>query len=479
MKVKALLMALGVIVLAACGNLGGLSPDQQTQLSGVLSLNEGRLSLGATSVDASSAQITVDGEPATASVLQPGVVISGSGSRQADRLRLREVEVQYRVRGAVDNVNAAQGSLEVLGLKVQVNAMTYLYEENPDDTYTRLTLDDLRAGDYVKVAGIPQSDDSILATRIERKPVGSTHPDYNKVALRVRVRDLNTAAFAFTYGLKTYQVSYAGVTVQGSLSEGALVEVKGVRSGTTIQASKVKVHRDVSGPSTPGAKLELKGPLTQLDETAKTFKLLDYTVNYANARVKGVLREGAWVEAEGALENGVLMAYEVEIKYSHGGSGVYTGEIEGPLSAVDAAALTLTVHNQTFWTDANTLVKVGDAQGQFGDLRVGDWLEVKFDTGRSNSAGQPYAVKVEVKRRGSTSNQNVELEGSIAQFDSTARTFQVNGVGVQVTASTRYEIRDALVSADTFFGTNRNGARVEVKGILSASGLEASKIELK
>ncbi len=50
---------------------------------------------------------------------------------------------------------------------------------------------------------------------------------------------------------------------------------------------------------------------------------------------------------------------------------------------------------------------------------------------------------------------------------------------VSVTAATRYEVQDVLVSADTFFATNRNGARVEVKGLLSSSGLVASKVEIK
>lgn len=470
-----LLAFVGLLLLAACSNPSAQPPTESVSLSGVVGQAGGQLTLGGLSLDASGARVLVDGEEATSQALQPGVVLSGSGERSADRMRLREVEVQYRVRGVVDAVDVAQGSLEVLGLKVQVNAMTYLYEENPDDTYTRLTLADLQPGDYVKVAGIPQDDDTIVATRIERKPIAPTDPAYSRVSLRVRVRDLNTSAFTFSYGLKTYTVNYASALVQGTLREGAMVEVKGAQSGQTIQASKVRVY----GMTSPGTKLELSGPLANLDETAKTFRLMEYTVNYAGARVKGTLREGAWVKVEGSLSNGVLMAYEVEVKYSHSGSGPYTGEIEGPLSAVDTAALTLQVGNQTFWADANTLIKWNDAQGQFSDLRVGDWVEVKFDTGRANSAGQAYAVKIEVKRYAATPSRPVELEGTLTHFDAAARTFQVNGVQVSVTPSTRYEVYDKLVTAEAFFGADRTGARVEVKGFLNSSGLEASKVEVK
>lgn len=470
-----LLAFVGLLLLAACSSPSAQTPAESMSLSGVVGQAGGQLTLGALSVDASAARVLVDGEEATSQALQPGVVVSGSGERSADRIRLREVEVQYRVRGVVDMVDATQGSLEVLGLKVQVNAMTYLYEENPDDTYTRLTLADLQPGDYVKVAGVPQDNDTIMATRIERKPMLSTDPAYSRVSLRVRVRDLNTTTFTFSYGLRTYTVNYATALVQGVLSEGALVEIKGTRNGSTIHASKVRVYEMIK----PGTKLELSGPLTNLDETTQTFRLMEYTVNYTGARVKGTLREGAWVKVEGSLSNGLLMAYEVEVKYSHSGSGSYTGEVEGPLSAVDTAALTLQVGNQTFWADANTLVKLHDAQGQFSDLRAGDWVEVKFDSNRANSAGQAYAVKIEAKRYTAMPNRPAELEGTLTHFNVSARTFQVNGVQVSVTPSTRYEIYDRLVTSEDFFGTDRTGARVEVKGFLTSSGLEASKVEIK
>ncbi len=477
MKVKyAGILAYGLLgILAACGT--GVPTAQVVSLSGIVEGSEAQPTLQGLPIDASTATITLDGESTTIKAIQPGVLLSGTAERDRDRIRLRTVEIQYRAKGVIDDVNLNESYVDVVGIRAQVNTLTNLYEENPDGSFTKLTLADFKAGDYVNVTGVPQTDDSILATRIEKKLIQPTDPDYNKVALRVNVRELDKTAYTFTYGLRTYRVDYRNADLQGALEPDVLVRVQGVRSGTSILASKVQVVE--AWPTfQPGARVELVGPIGNLDETGKSFVLMGFNVNYATAQVTGTLKNGAWVKVEGTLGTGkAVQASKVEVRYEHGGSGRYNGQLEGPVSAVDPAQLTLRIQNRIFWADQNTLMLRNQTQARFSDIRAGDWVEVSYDTTRANGAGNAYAVRVQLKQN--APNEQLELKGIIADFNATTRTFSINGVPVAVIATTKYEIDDLLVTADEFWNTDRTGALAEVKGVLKGSVFEAHKVELE
>ncbi|GEM83987.1 DUF5666 domain-containing protein [Meiothermus hypogaeus] len=477
MKTKyAGILAYGLLgILAACGT--GVPNSPVVSLSGVVEGSEAQLTLQGLPIDASMATITLDGESTTIKSLQPGVLLSGTAERDRDRIRLHTVEIQYRAKGVIDDVSLSESYVDVVGIRARVNALTNLYEENPDGSFTKLTLADLEAGDYINVTGVPQTDDSILATRIEKKLIQPTNPDYNKVALRVNVRELDKMAYTFTYGLRTYRVDYKNASLQGALEPDVLVRVQGVRSGSSILASKVQVME--AWPTLqPGARVELGGPIGNLDETGKSFVLMGFSVNYTTAQVTGTLKNGVWVKVEGTLgTNRVVQASKVEVRYEHGGSGRYNGQLEGPVSAVDPAQLTLRIQNRTFWADQNTLVLRNQTQARFSDIRAGDWAEVSFDTTRADGAGNAYAARVQLKQN--APNEQLELKGIIADFNTTIRTFSINGVPVAVIDTTKYEIGDLLVTADEFWNTDRTGALAELKGVLKGSVFEAHKVELE
>lgn len=474
MKIKYLLVAIGLLgLLAACNAPLGSSANGTVSLSGIVGGSENQPSLQGLAIDASGASISADGEAASVQKIQPGVELVGTAERSSDRIYLKNVEIRHKVKGSIDSINLNESYIDVTGIRVHINAITYLYKESQGD-YATLTPAELDVGDYVEVSGVSQPDDSILATRIEKKLQPS---DHSKVSLWVRVWSLDTAAFTFTYGLRTYNVDYKNANVKGSLSENAWVRVQGTRDGYSILARKVEAIEQ--NRLEPGTKIELNGPISNLDSTGKSFVLLGFSVNYATAQVKGNLKDGAWVEVKGNLDSShTVVAKEIEVKYERGGSGGYNGELKGPVSAVDPVGQTLQVQNQTLWADQNTLVTRNHTQVPFAEIRVGDWVEVKYDTTRTDTSGSFYAVRIELKDS-SPSYQERELKGLITDFDTTSRTFVVNGVQVTVTPTTRYKVRDTYVSADIFWSTDRNWARAEAKGVLSGNLLEARKVEIK
>lgn len=355
---KALGIAMGLLAMVGCSSQ---TQNAQTGLvvSGVVQGSATLLTINGQPLDLAGASITVDGEAASSSAVQPGVEISGSGRENGGRFKMSQVEVRYRAKGTVDQVDTTNGLLDVVGLRAKITADTLLFRENPDKTRTAITLADLKAGDYVKVSGLPQADDSIIATRVELK----TADNPNKVELRVRVRDLNTTAKTFSYGLKTYTVNFSGAEVRGTLADGGFVQLKGTKSDHLISATQVRAAQDK--PDAPnGTRIELKGVVSGLNTTAKTFLVEGLTVDYSSAEVRGSLAEQAVVEVRGTLQGTTVKATRVEVR---GSGDNHTGaELEGVISSFNSTARTLVVNGITVTVNAATKYQEESAQAASG-----------------------------------------------------------------------------------------------------------------
>ncbi|WP_276954118.1 DUF5666 domain-containing protein [Allomeiothermus silvanus] len=407
-KIGVFLCAGGLLALAGCST----SPQTQSTalaVSGVVGGSATMLTLNGQVLDLSSAKVTLNGEDASAAAVRAGMEISGSGIEDNGKVKVRDLEVRYRAQGQADQVDLAGKFVVVAGLKAFVTDKTLIFQENADGTETALTLADLAAGDYLKVAGIPRPqdpDDAILATRLERESEG----DPSRVELMVPIRNLDQTAKTFSYGLKIYTVDYSKAEVRGTLVEGSIVRFKGAQSGTTITALRVRATQGKEKPGVPdGTRIELQGLVGNLNPTAQTFQVEGLTVDYSAATVIGTLANGIEVEVKGTL--------------------------------------------------SGTTVK---------------------------------AIRVKVTTQDDEEPGNAELEGTIANFNATAKTFTVNGVTVSVNDQTVYqqdkvggqslveENKGKHLTAQEFWGSDRTGQRVEVKGVPSSStALLARKIELK
>lgn len=273
-KIGVFLCAGGLLALAGCST----SPQTQSTalaVSGVVGGSASMLTLNGQVLDLSSAKVTLNGEDASTAAVKAGMEISGSGTLEGGRVKVRDLEVRYRAQGQADQVDLAGKFVVVAGLKAFVTDKTLIFQENADGTETALTLADLAAGDYLKVAGIPRPqdpDDAILATRLERE----SSDDPNRVELMVPIRKLNPTAQTFTYGLQTYTVDYSKATLRGTLVEGAVVRFRGSKSGTTVKAIRVKVTpQDDEEPGNA----ELEGIIANFNATAKTFTVNGVTVS--------------------------------------------------------------------------------------------------------------------------------------------------------------------------------------------------------
>jgi hypothetical protein len=126
-------------------------------------------------------------------------------------------------------------------------------------------------------------------------------------------------------------------------------------------------------------------------------------VDYSHATVEGTLTAGSTVEVEGALsatDPTVLVAVKVEVRFPSMGNGASDEAAKGPITALNAD-LTLAIGGVVYWTDAQTLILDHDAPVGFAQLKVGDLVEVRALSTRTNPAGQPYAARIEKEIGGS------------------------------------------------------------------------------
>jgi hypothetical protein len=358
---------------------------------GTLTGSPSALQMGGQALDVSTASVTVNGQPGSSADLQPGVILHGKGISTGSGCHLSSADVRPDLCGPITAVDVAGSNLTVLAKVVSVDALTILVQEQPDHTFMPLSLADFKVGDGVRVFGATQTDGSFLASRIERRLPRIP----NVMELRGVVSNLDATAMTFLLGPIT--VNYSLARVHGTLANGIQVETGGTLSDLTFTAARVNVEEDADDP---GSSVETRGTLSVLDPTVKTFTLLTFKVDYSSATVKGTLVDGAVVEVEGNLSTttpNTLLATKVMVQFGHHGKGASDREIRGLLSTMNATDLTLTVGGIIYWTDGQTIFLKADAAIAFTDLKVGDMVELRALSTQTNTAGQPYASRVEVE----------------------------------------------------------------------------------
>jgi hypothetical protein len=462
------------LALTACGGGGGGSAPQAVSVKakravGVVHGTAAAPTLAGKPLVVAGA-VTVNGKPAAASAIKPGVVVRGQETTgTAGSITMASADVKIDVEGPIQAIDTTAGTIQVLSQTVTVDALTEIVQQAPDGQPTSLTLKDLAVTDVVEVSGF-QNSSGIQATLIERLPAGAPSAD----ELSGAVASLDTTKLTFMIGSQL--VDYSTATVTGTLANGAQVEVAGTLTGTTLTATSVRI--DSEDAEDANEDMDFDGVVSALDTTAKTFQLGDKTIDYSGVSNLPTLSNGAEVTVQGTVDasnSNLVHATDITVEESHGGSGSADGEAAGPVTAIDTTKNVITVGNVSFWFDSQTVISKNDSQIMATDIMVGNTVEVKFDDTKSMNS-MSYATKIEVET-GAAATSNA-VEGKVASFNAAGTTFVVEGITVQITSTTTYESLDKTMTQADFFGTDRTGQQVSVAGTVSGSTITATRIEL-
>jgi hypothetical protein len=471
---KAVVTAVAVVGLAACGGGGSSNSAPQPAAQSVPVVSSGAITgfgsafVNGVRFETSSAAFTINGKPGTQGDLRVGHVVTVHGHRDdngnstADRIDFDDL-----VQGPVDTVDAAAGTLVVMGQTVLIDADTSF-----DDNIPGSSLAGLNAGDIVEVSGMRRADGDIQATRIEAKPAGTL--------FEVTGITSNVDTAAHKLSVNALVVDYSAATVRdfpnGQPSDGDLVEAKGnsVNASGELVASSLELKRDPDDAGA-GMQVEIEGLITRFVSPAD-FDVAGrpVTTNSSTRFENGSAADLALnvkVEAEGQIDaNGVLVATKVQLKRQS------SSRIEAPVDSVDAAANKLVVLGIDVTVNATSRVEDKSDQPvsnfNLGSIVAGDFVEVR---GSELPAESNDVVASRLERR--RAEDEVRLRGVVDS--ASAPSFTILGVTIQTNAGTQFENSgEGAISADDFF-TAALGRSVEAKGTLSGGVFTAREVEFE
>ena len=466
MKRKSLLTgAIATIALAACG--GGGTDTAGIQGSGVTSPTAtgtstvgtitgfGSVFVNSVEYNTSGAQITIDGQPGTEAQLEPGQVVSITGTVNSDGTTGAATQLAFvgDVQGPISQMDVTHNSFTVLGQTVVLTDGTLL-----DSSTQPADLSGLQIGNVVEVSGFANATGQIVASRIATKAAGST------LQVKGAVQSLDTVAR--TFQINALVVDYSSVSAAPTLKNGAIVVVQ----GTTLNGTGALVATTVTAFRGLGASanqhVDLQGLITSFTSGDFFVNGQEVTTDANTLMVlHGVtLQVNVPVRVTGTINAmGILQAQRVEAKQQ--GASALAGAVDS-VSASDSSLSVLGVK-----VVLSSLTELDDkAQHlksfRFSDIHIGDYVEV---AGAENPPGTVNAATL-VRDK---ANIETVVQGVASNVASPNLT--VLGVAVVTTAQTRYTVPGGGADKVGAFFSQAPNAVVTITGRFSGGVLTADE----
>ncbi|MBM3409072.1 MAG: hypothetical protein FJY25_17440 [Betaproteobacteria bacterium] len=484
---RTLIAAVAVIPLALAGCGGGGSGSSSP---GVAGANGGTLQAAstelATGIITGFGSVYVDGvrlddsdigavsEQADGTtrpaVLQLGQRVRASHDGAGKAVRL---VVDAAVIGQVTQIDSVQGSVQVAGQRVLVNAdpsagiVTQFGGFDATEAGRYSSLADVRSGDLAEVHGSPVLESGkwvVRATRIDkRNTIGS-------VRVVGAISDLVNTEQGKTFKIGGLTVDFGAALSAGKvrpaarLANGVMVNVQGASTGVvndslTAQAVQVGRERDELPATT---RVQLGGVVSGRDVSAGTFQVDGARVRIGSVSPEptgAVVNDGSWVKVDGALAaDGAVEASRITVRQSNLSTDLARVRLIGPVSGL--------VDQDTFIVrdvpvDASAVL----AANRTGCTQIADGTLVTLSA--AMQAGTDVVLASELKCETPPANRVVagHTGGVVATIDVTAKTLTVTDREGQ---SRTIRWNDATV----FVGpTLNNASALEVGLIVQAEGM--------
>lgn len=471
-------LAFASLVLAACGGGGGgggtvatgiTPPDTGAQTMSGTVTGFGSVIVDGVRIDNHAVQAAVDMEDGSSvpTELQLGQHVDVDHDAN---MVATAIHVVAEVKGPVDAVNTAAGTLSILGQTITINtdptAGPVTVFEAP---YTSLA--DVKVADVVEVHGLIKTDASgsstIQATRIAKK----TPDSYNRVS--GVIAGLSTTSKTFMLGTLLIDYSSAKLLPDGvTLANGEEVHVSiplgTITAGTAVKAVvvRVKVHNGDSHSK----ESELGGAISTLDATAKTFTINGVKVDASAATFAQTgksfadLKQGTYVVVKGVFgTDGTLKASTIVIRSAEIDTGGQV-ELHGTiLNFVSIANFTL----RNVQVDASSATIDSSCTG----ITLADNVQVEV-LGSLTATGTVKATAVACEQQ-HDGLSIVSREGVVSKVDATAKTFTLTDEKGATTVQWSGTTLFLRVDAATL-----DGKTVEAEGVLTNGVLQAALIVL-
>jgi hypothetical protein len=316
-----LMVLLPTVGLVACGGSGSGDGNSGSRTVGVVSsVDASSVTVGSTSFDASNASVngdngsTAPGNPVS-DTIDPGMVVrvDGSVDGNTNQGTANHIEYDAEVEGKVVSngcmTNPVPCTIDVVGQNVQVNDMTHFKTE----IGTITGVDMIPEGARVEVSGYSDGNGHIVATYI--KVEDDQMEDGDDMEVEGIIANLDATAGTFEIGSQV--IHYDPDAINLTLEDGMNVEVYFREEMGQMIAVDIELEDDF-GDDNDGD-VEIEGMVTS-DGVADdgTFSvngqmvMLGDNVQYEDGMTRDAIVNGAMVEVEGYMQDGMLIVTEVE-----------------------------------------------------------------------------------------------------------------------------------------------------------------------
>ncbi len=462
-RFTALLTVLSTLLLFACsggeGGTGATGPASSDVSVGQIT-EFGSIFVNGVEFETTSSAISLEGVAGSESDLKLGMVVTVKGTINPDGLTgtADSVSVKEVIKGVVQTNNGVD-TLTVMGQTIEVSAATWF------DNVAGIT--GISPGDVVEVSGFVKANGIITAARIELS--GGTESK-----LFGTVANLDTVAQTFNVG--TLQVNYSGADISdvanATLANGQFVEIKGNFDGAALNA--VKIEQEQFNDNEVD-EIEVEGFVTSVT-SATNFSVNNLPVQVdANTVYEGGVAvdivEGVFIEVEGMLVNGVLIADEVEF-----GDAV---RIEAEVANVGTDTMTLVgldgiIIQTNSFTEFN-----GDSINDLTNFVQGNVVKVRGYPLSNNTT--VIARQLELTSASGGNGTDVSLRGPVTVVNAMSSTFGLLGFSVDTIGfvDNDFEQNDLAIGSASFYSAISVGSIVEVTGQLDAGMVTWQKVEIE
>jgi hypothetical protein len=245
------------------------------------------------------------------------------------------------------------------------------------------------------------------------------------------------------------------------IAVGDVLEIFGTLDMTTGHYRATRI-----APKPDASFFKLRGVVTNLDTSARTFMIGNATisgVNLSNAQIPEGFANGMLVIAklQTTQVNGAWVAIKLKSAVCQLAQHEEV-EIEGRVTSVTSST--------QFSVDG---IAVDARAAQFRPEGATISLGAEVEVEGTASDGMIIATKVKIETQGEDEQEGFELHGAIEMLDTTSKTFVLHSVTVSYGGAVQFEHGSQNDIAQ--------GGRIEVKGVLSNSGtsLQATKINFE
>lgn len=437
----------------------------------------GSITVGDVKFDTSQADIRFEDRAGREDELRLGMYVVVESVRETTGVaRARRVVFRRHVEGIIERLDVATNTLVILGQTVRVDGLTVLEDRGQAGA---LLLSAFAVGDFVAVSGAAASTGVVLATRLERKTgfvAGST-----EVEVRGVIGALDTNARTFRLGPLT--VNFSTATVNGTLSNGTFVEVRGtqVSSMSVLRAARVSIEDAAfAGLGEAGMEGDLEGVVTGLTSTALfrvngRLVLTNAQTTFENGTVAS-LTLNVFIRVQGTLDsNGALVARRVVFRQRNGGSIRITADVE----ALSTANATVTLLEIVVRLNERTQFKDdmgGERLCNRDRIQLRDRLEIRAFIDAQNTV-----VATRIRRRDRDRTRDVLLQGPVESASTPTR--MSRGVTIRTDAATELsDVTERRLLATQFFASVQRWALVKVRGSVVSSNpsiVQAADVEFE